>query len=629
MPHSTWSPPSIRFGPFEFDADAGELRKGGQRINLHGQPLEILALLLERAGQVVSRDELRTRLWPSDTFVDFDHSLNAAVNKLREALGDSAESRHFIETIPRRGYRFLAAVEITRNAPASANPPEATDLASTELMKARERRPRIALAIAIVLLTGLLGVTIFALRRSAVPPISSIAVLPFANLSGDRSQEYFADGMTDTLINDLAQIGALRVISRTTAMQYKATKKTLPEIAQQLRVDGVVEGSVQRFGEHVRVTAGLVYAPTDRPLWAQSYERDLRDVLVLQDEVARAIVLQIHAKIKPEELARNLSIRPVDPEAQEDYLKGLYYWGQRPLGVQKGTGFFQQALEKDPTYAPAYAGLALSYATMGSWENGSLPPRETMPKAKAAAEKALELNDTLSQAHAALAYIHLHYDWDWAAAEKEFQRSLQLNNNDPTAHHWYSHFLTVVGRNKESLAESKRALELDPLDPGISIHLAWLYYYAGQYDDVIAKSKEVIETAPQSFWPHFDLGLAYERKGMFQEAITEFRKAREMSPRSTFVIAALGHTYSRAHQHAEAMRILSDLFEMSKTSYVPAFDAAVVYAGMGDNKECLLWLERAFTERSGWLVYVKYDPRFEPLRSDLRFQDIVRRVGPK
>jgi tetratricopeptide (TPR) repeat protein len=352
-------------------------------------------------------------------------------------------------------------------------------------------------------------------------------------------------------------------------------------------------------------------------------------VLVLQDEVARAIVQQIHGKIKPEELARNLSIRPVDPEAQEDYLKGLYYWGQRPLGVQKGIGFFQQALEKDPTYAPAYAGLAVSYATMGSWENGSLPPRETMPKAKAAAEKALELNDTLSQAHAALAYIHLHYDWDWAAAEKEFQRSLQLNNNDPTAHHWYSHFLTVVGRNKESLAESKRALELDPLDPGISIHLAWLYYYAGQYDDVIAKSKEVIEAAPQSFWPHFDLGLAYERKGMFQEAITEFRKSREMSPRSTFVIAALGHTYSTAHQPAEAMRILSDLFEMSKTSYVPAFDVAVVYAGMGDNKGALLWLERAYAERSGWLVYVKYDPRFESLRSDLRFQDIVRRVGPK
>ena len=628
MAHSASSPLSMRFGPFEFDGDAGELRKQGQRINLHGQPLEILTVLLERAGQVVSRDELRARLWPSDTFVDFDHSLNAAVNKLREALGDSAESRHFIETIPRRGYRFSAAVEITANSSAPANPQQSTALASAGSRNVRWSVRRVAPAMAIVLLAASVVAAIVALRRPAVPPISSIAVLPFTNLSGDPSQEYFADGMTDTLITDLAQIQALRVISRTTAMQYKATKKTLPEIARQLHVEVIVEGSVQRSGDRVRVTAELVHAPSDRPLWAQSYERELRDVLTLENEVARAIVQQIHGKVKPEELVRIRTSHPVDPEAQEDYLKGLYYWGQRPLGLQKGIGFFQQALERDPTYAPAYAGLALSYATMGSWENGSLPPRETMPKAKAAAEKALELDDTLSQAHAALAYVHLHYDWDWTAADKEFRRSFRLNNNDPTAHHWYSHFLTVVGRNTASLAESKRALELDPLDPGISIHLAWFYYYAGQYDEVIAKSNEVIAAAPQSFWPHFDLGLAYEQKGMFEQAISEFGKAREMSPASTFVIAALGHTHAMARQHAKAMQVLVDLFEMSKRSYVPAFDVAVVYAGIGDSKSALLWLEKALEERSGWLVYLKYDPRFEPLHSDFRFQNIVRRVGP-
>jgi TolB-like protein/DNA-binding winged helix-turn-helix (wHTH) protein len=626
---STSSLPSLRFGPFEFDADAGELRKDGQRINLHGQPLQILRVLLERASQVVSRDELRARLWPSDTFVDFDHSLNAAVNKLREALGDSAVTPQFIETIPRRGYRFSALIETTPKPSVSANPQASIVSPSAPLQEAAGIGHRITLALAIVLLMALLVMGIIELRKPAVPPISSIAVLPFANLSGDPSQEYFADGMTDTLITDLAQIQTLRVISRTTAMQYKGTKKTLPEIARELHIEAVVEGSVQRVGDHVRVAAELLYGPNDRPLWAQSYERDLRDTLALEKEVARTIVHQIHGKVKPGELAPRATIQPVDPEAQEDYLKGLYYWARRPIGLQKGIGFFQQALEKDPTYASAYAGLALSYATMGSWENGVLPPRETMPKAKAAAQRALELDDTLSQAHAALAYVNLHYDWDWDAAEKEFRRSLQLNNNDPIAHHWYSHFLTAAGRNPESLAESKVAQELDPLDPGISIHLAWLYYYAGQYDKVILQSKEVLEVAPQSFWPHFDLGLAYEQKGRFQEAINEFRKASEMSPRSTFVIAALGHTHAIAHQHANAARILAELSETSKSFYVPAFDVAVIYAGTGDNNLALQWLERAFEERSTWLVYLKYDPRFESLRSDPSFQDIVRRVGPK
>jgi len=626
---STSSLPSMRFGPFEFDADAGELRKDGQRINLHGQPLQILRVLLERASQVVSRDELRARLWPSDTFVDFDHSLNAAVNKLREALGDSAVIPQFIETIPRRGYRFSGLVETTSKPSVSANAQTSMVSASAGLQEAPRVGHRITLAVATVLLMVLLVAGIIELRKPAVPPISSIAVLPFANLSGDPSQEYFADGMTDTLITDLAQIQTLRVISRTTAMQYKGTKKTLPEIARELHIEAVVEGSVQRVGDHVRVAAELLYGPNDRPLWAQSYERDLRDTLALENEVARTIVHQIHGKIKPGELVPRAPIRPVDAEAQEDYLKGLYYWARRPIGLQKGIGFFQQALEKDPTYASAYAGLALSYATMGSWENGILPPRDTMPKAKAAAQRALELDDTLSQAHAALAYVNLHYDWDWTAAEKEFRRSLQLNNNDPIAHHWYSHFLTSAGRNPESLAESKVAQELDPLDPSISIHLAWLYYYAGQYDKVILQSKEVLEAAPQSFWPHFDLGLAYEQKGRFQEAINEFQKAREMSPPSTFVIAALGHTHATAHQHANAARMLTELSEMSKSFYVPAFDVAVIYAGAGDNKLALQWLERAFEERSTWLVYLKYDPRFETLRSDPRFQDIVHRVGPK
>jgi len=628
LAHRTPWTPSKRFGPFEFDLQTRMLRKEGQLINLRGQPVEILAVLLERPGQLVSRDELRAMLWPSDTFVDFDHSLNAAVNKLREALGDSAENRRFIETIPRRGYRFAAVVE-SADSTLSANPQPLAPRAWPELREVLLRsRSRVVTALGTILLTTSVVVGTLVLLRPAVPPIRSIAVLPFKNLSGDPNQEYFADGMTDTLITELAQVGVLRIISRTTAMQYKTTNKTLPEIARQLQVDAVVEGSVQRSGNRVRIDAQLVHAPTDRQLWAQSYERDLSDILALENQVARAIVKEIHGKIRPEELAHGRNIRSVDPEAQEDYLKGLYYWGRRPMGLQKGIGFFQQALERQPTYAPAYAGLALSYATMGSWENGALSPRETMPKAKAAALKALELDDTLSQAHAALAYVQFHYDWNWVAAEKEFQRSLQLNENDPTAHHWYSHLLTAAGRNTESLAESKRAQELDPLDPGISIHLAWLYYYAHEYDKVIDQSRLVLEAAPQSFWPHFDLGLAYEKKSMFPEAIDEFQIAREMSPTSTFVISSLGHTYALAGEHATATKVLSELIESSKRFYVPAFDIAVVYAGLGDNKNALRWLEKAFAEQSGWLVYLRFDPRFDALHSDSHFQDIIRRVGP-
>ena len=624
MAHPAPSTPSKRFGPFEFDLQTRELRKEGRLINLRGQPLEILAVLLERPGGLVSRDKLRATLWPSDTFVDFDHSLNAAVNKLREALDDSAENPHFIQTIPRRGYRFAAVVE-SPDSTVSANPPPR---AWPELREAwRRDRPRVVKVLGTILLTASLVVGTLVLRRPAVPPIRSIAVLPFKNFSGDPKQEYFADGMTDTLITELAQVGVIRIISRTTAMQYKTTNKTLPEIARQLQVDAVVEGSVQRSRDRVRIDAQLVHASTDRQLWAQSYERDLSDILVLENQVARAIVQEIHGKIRPEELAHSRNIRSVDPEAQEDYLKGLYYWGQRPLGLRTGIGYFQQALEKDPTYAPAYAGLALSYATMGSWENGTLSPRETMPKAKAAALKALELDDTLSQAHDALAYVQFHYDWNWVAAEKEFQRSLQLNENDPTAHHWYSHLLTAAGRNTESLAESKRCLELDPLDPGASIHLAWLYYYAHEYDKVIDQSRRVLETSPQSFWPHFDLGLAYEKKTMFPKAIAEFQKAREMSPTSTFVTSALGHTYALAGEHAAATKVLSELLESSKRFYVPAFDIAVVYAGLGDNKHALRWLEKALAEQSGWLVYLRFDPRFEALHSDSHFQGIIRRVG--
>jgi len=626
-----------QFGTFRIDPEERQLLRGQEPIPLPPKAFEMLLVLVQHSEHVVLKDDLMRTLWP-DTFVE-EANLSQHIFLLRKALGEKAHESHYIVTVPGKGYRLAQKVqEVSEHGddlplPAEQPPRQKSAGAQPPPTQRRKAALRLAVAVAASLALGLLvwrGLAMLSPHRSAAlgaASIHSIAVLPFTNLSGDPNQEYFADGMTDALITDLAQIGSLRVISRSSAMRYKGVRKPLSEIAKELNVDAVVEGSVARSGNRVRIDAQLIQAPTDRHLWARSYERDLSDVLVLQGDLARAIAAEIQAKMTSQEQQRLANARSINPAAQEDYLKGLYYWGRRPLGLQKGIEFFQQALEKEPTYALPYAGLALSYATMGSWENGILPPREAMPKAKAAGQRALELDDTLSQAHAALAYVQLHYDWDWAAAEKEFQRAIELNRNDPIAHHWYSHYLTAAGRNEESLAESKRAQELDPLDPVISIHLAWLYYYGHHYDKVIEQSQMVLEANPQSFWPHFDLGWAYEKKGMFERAIAEFQKTRTLSPASTFATAGLGHAYGMAGNRAEAVQILRELIEQSKKGYVPAFDVAVVYEGIGDDEHAFEWLEKAYAERSSWLVYLKQDPRFDSLHSNPHFQDLLRRVG--
>ena len=626
-----------QFGTFRIDPEERQLLRGQEPIPLPPKAFEMLLVLVQHSEHVVLKDDLMRTLWP-DTFVE-EANLSQHIFLLRKALGEKAHESHYIVTVPGKGYRLAQKVqEVSEHGddlplPAEQPPRQKSAGAQPPPAQSRKAALRLAVAVAASLALGLLvwrALAMLSPHRSAAlgaASIHSIAVLPFTNLSGDPNQEYFADGMTDALITDLAQIGSLRVISRSSAMRYKGVRKPLSEIAKELNVDAVVEGSVARSGNRVRIDAQLIQAPTDRHLWARSYERDLSDVLVLQGDLARAIAAEIQAKMTSQEQQRLANARSINPAAQEDYLKGLYYWGRRPLGLQKGIEFFQQALEKEPTYALPYAGLALSYATMGSWENGILPPREAMPKAKAAGQRALELDDTLSQAHAALAYVQLHYDWDWAAAEKEFQRAIELNRNDPIAHHWYSHYLTAAGRNEESLAESKRAQELDPLDPVISIHLAWLYYYGHHYDKVIEQSQMVLEANPQSFWPHFDLGWAYEQKGMFERAIAEFQKTRTLSPASTFATAGLGHAYGMAGNRAEAVQILRELIEQSKKGYVPAFDVAVVYEGIGDDEHAFEWLEKAYAERSSWLVYLKQDPRFDSLHSNPHFQDLLRRVG--
>ncbi len=516
-------------------------------------------------------------------------------------------------------------------------PPEVPFIVAPAPMAGRPRRWPLALGLvavpALVVLGVAVGLNVGGWRErlfgTGAPRIESIAVLPLENLSRDPEQDYFADGMTEALISDLAQIRALRVISRTSVMQYKGARKPLPEIARELNVDAVVEGSVQRAGDRVRITAQLIHAPTDKHLWAQSYERDLRDVLALQGEVAQEIAREIKIAVTPAEATRLAKARRANPEAHEAYLKGRYYWNKKSeQGLNKGIEFFQQAIDLDPAYAPAYAGLADAYNTLAN--RGYISPKDGWPKARAAARRALALDDSLGEAHASLAFGAFYYDWDWAGAETECRRAVELNPNYATVHHWYSHYLIAMGREAESLAESQRALELDPLDLSIVIHLGWHYYMVRRYDPTLRQLQAALEMDPNFPLAHIHLGFYYEQTGKFDQAIAAFQKAINLAPGSTEPLAGLGHAYAVAGRRADARKVLEQLQEFSKQRYVSAFDIAVIYAGLGDKEQAFAWLDKAYEEHaSGFsgLVYLAVEPRLDPLRADPRFQALLRRMN--
>ncbi len=458
----------VRFGTYEVSLQSGEVRKSGMRIRVQQQPMKLLEILLERPGEVVSREELRGRVWTNESFGDFDQALNIAIAKLRSALEDSAENPRFIETLPKRGYRFIADVSVVDADPHPKKPASsAGELPGSQEEKtgagheiqgagltiapvAHKRRlwptRRVILALALVLSLPILAVWLFRSRGHAPTGIRSLAVLPLDNLSGDASQDYFADGMTDELITDLAQISALRVISRTSVMVYKGARKPLPQIARELNVDAVVEGTVLRSGDQVRITAQLIDASTDKHLWSQSYEGELRDTLALQNRVARAIADQIRINLTPQEQAALKNVKVVNPEAYESYLKGRYFWNKRTAdGLKVALAYFNQAIEEDPKYAQAYSGLADTYALLGDWQYAVMTPKEAFPKAKAAAIKALELDSTLGEAHNSLAFVLDGFDWDLDSGGKEFRRAIELNPGYATAHHWYAWHLSLLG----------------------------------------------------------------------------------------------------------------------------------------------------------------------------------------
>jgi TolB-like protein/DNA-binding winged helix-turn-helix (wHTH) protein/Flp pilus assembly protein TadD len=616
----------VRFGTFEVSLQSGEVRKGGLRIRVQQQPMKLLEILLEHPGEVVTREELRSRVWPSESFGDFDQALNIAIGKLRSALGDSAESPRFIETLPKRGYRFIADVSVVdTEARPKRQEPLAGDLPATDLGHkiqgiglpvAPERRllPTrwIVVALALVLSLAILSLWRFRSQTPAPTGIRSLAVLPLDNLSGEASQNYFADGMTDELITDLAQISALRVISRTSVMVYKGARKPLPQIARELNVDAVVEGTVLRSGDRVRITAQLIEASTDKHLWSQSYEGDLRDTLTLQKKVARAIADQIRINLTPREEAALKSVKVVNPEAYESYLKGRYFWNKRTAdGLKAALAYFKQAIEEDPKYAQAYSGLADTYALLGDWQYAVI--------------KALELDSTLGEAHNSLAFVLDGFDWDFDSAGKEFQRAIELNPGYATAHHWYAWHLSLLGRYDEAIAEMRKAENLDPLSLIINADLAELLVLAHSDDESIRQSRKTIEMDPNFALAHNQLAQAYLQKQMYDEAVAELKTAVQLSGGSPAFIANLARAYVASGKRNEAVKLLGDLKKRSNPGYSNASEIAVIYVSLGDTDQAMNWLEKGYDERFNPGVLLR--PGFDPLRSDPRFQSLVHRIG--
>ncbi len=507
--------------------------------------------------------------------------------------------------------------------------PSAAAVALVRGSQARWRYAGVVASIAVVLVAVLVGWNVGGWRqhlfgRPSAGDIHSLAVLPLANLSGGAEQEYFADGMTEALIADLAQIGLPKVISRTSVMRYKKTDKSIPDIARELKVDAVIEGSVVRAGDRVRITAQLIHGPTDRHLWAQNYERDLRDILALQSEVARAIANEIKIKLTPEQEARLASVRPVNPEAHELYLKGSPYCRQ-PGQQFKGVELLRKAIELDPGYAPAYASLASCYNNMAFL--GLLPPSEGFGQAKELLLRARELDESLVQIHRALAFYYLHREWNWAEAEREYKRALELNPNDGEVHHVYAHFLMAMGRSDEAVAETLRAAELDPVNLALSACRGWHCLYARRLDDAVEFLQKTLAENPNHIQALAWLGQVYEQKGKYEEASGAFEKAVSLSGGNSTILAGLGHAYAVAGRRREAEKVLSELKSRLKRTYVSAYDIATVYAGLRDKEQSFLWLEKAYQERSALLVHVKWDPRFNRLRSDPRFTDLLRHIG--
>lgn len=631
--------PVLRFGVFEANVPARELRKHGTQVRLRGQPFCILSMLLESPGEVVTRDEMRQKLWPADTFVDFEHSLNSAIKKLRAALGDSPDNPRYIETIPRVGYRFVAPVQ---EVPLGGIPTPAAAGSFTESQtQAASRGSRWTwkrpVAGALALMALLCIVATLAWRRAHLRPGSAgdkvaLAVLPFSNLTGDPGQEYFSDGLTEEMIAQLGRLDPERmsVIARTSVMHYKGSSEPLPQIASELGVQYVLAGSVRRDSGRVRITTQLVRVTDQRTVWSREYDRELAGLLTLQHEVAQEVADEMLTTLgeKPK-LASPTVAKPAPSPgsyaAYDLYLQGRYFWNKRTGdGFRRAADYFQQAIERDPNYARAYAGLADTDALMSTWYWG--PQNELMPKARAAALKALELDEMLAEAHTSLALIAESYDYDWQTAEKEFKRAIQLDPGYATAHQWYAEYLSWLGRFDQALAESEKARQLDPLSIIIASDHATILYYARQYDRALAQSLAVLNMDPSATHAASTVIGSYvqQRKFADAQAFIDQHKAiisEQWRPVDEAVV------YGYWGRAAEAQEMLNRAKQFAWTPEQSIATFLPVYSALGRRDQIIALLQQAIANHSNAVTSMKVDPMYDPMRSDPRFQDVLRRVG--
>ena len=620
------APRVLRFGIFELEAQSGELRRHGLKVRLPDQAFQILRLLLARPGDVVTREELRQQLWTSETFVDFDVGLNSAIRKLREALGDSAENPRFVETLPRRGYRFIASV--TPVADQIANP----RAASPAPARPPARRSWIAGGLLLVATIAALGVGYqrrwFDRERPgpAGEPIGSVVVLPFDNLTGDPAQEYVVDAVTDALTTELVQIDGLRVISRTSARQFKQSAKRLPAIAEELKVDAVLEGSVMRSGHQVRVTAQLIHAVTDRHLWAHSYDGELTDVIRLPQRIAREMAGAMGRRLAPATAAVR-EPRAADPEAYDVYLKGLHASGRGSFeGFRTAVAYFEQAIARQPDFAEAHAALALAQHQF--LFAGPLSPRATMPKAEAAARKALQLDETLAQAHRTLGGILHHYSWQWEEGDREFARARQLSSDSAESYAAGIPALIRNGHFEQAVALTTRALENDPLSFNAHIHAATALRAAGQYDRAIAAVRRALDIHPRQPRGHFQLGVTLLFMGRLEDAIAELETAAGSAQGSNLRFQAyLGYLYAAAGRPLDARKILTALEARARQQYVSAFGIALIYDALGEKEPALAAFERAYQDRAVEFSQMNQYPPFKTIASDPRYQARLRDIG--
>jgi TolB-like protein/DNA-binding winged helix-turn-helix (wHTH) protein/Tfp pilus assembly protein PilF len=615
----------IRFGIFELDMETGELLKQGSKVRLQEQPFQILRILLEHRGKVVTREDLQHRIWPADTFVDFDRGLYNAIKKLREALGDDAEKPRFIETLSKRGYRFIASVQ--SGAPPAPAEALTLPLTSTQGDAPKIRRKRFAsgwlwgtsAAVAVILVLALNpgGVRDRLLGKNVTPRIQSLAVLPLANLSGDPAQEYFSEGMTDALITDLAQIGSLKVISRTSSMQYKQTKKSLPEIARELNVDGIVEGTVQRSGDRVRITAQLIKSADGFHLWSETYDRELKDVFAVQDEIARSVAGSLKVTLLGAATAAP-SAQAKNADAYTAYLQGRYFLRRPKENLEKAVGYYEHAIKLDPGYALAWADLARARSLQA--DSGYVPLEEGYRRAREAAERALALDPNLAEAHAAMGTIKMAYDWDWAGADASFQRALALQPGNATVLRAASDLAANLGRLEEALTLDRRAVELDPLNTSSHYYRGLHAYYAGRLEEAITAFKKALELTPDRPLVHELLGVVHLAQAHPQEAVAEM----EREPETIWHVHGLALAYHALGRKKESEAALADL--IAKRHADAAYQIAEVYAYRGEADRALEWLERAYSQRDGGLPRLKIDPLLKNIEHDPRYAAFLKKM---